>query len=195
LLKLSVHYSEFSIGLADTRHKIFIGTLVIATKYLNDPPPKNCRWAVWTGGIVEAREISGMEKQLLELLQFDLHFMERDLVQCLQTLTVEQQAPRSTGTMSDVQHTPLSLVTPYPIGDIRATFKTISEISTITGVFSDETIEDLEEEFIHLVDNSSSSPSLARGGIDGELAIPDEDRAGAIHDASRRLFTIDEDVN
>jgi hypothetical protein len=68
-------------------------------------------------------------------------------------------------------------------------------MSTTAGVFSDETIEDLEEEFIHPVDNFSGSTSLARGELDVEVATPDEDRHGVINGASRQLFTVDEDVN
>ncbi|KDQ12700.1 hypothetical protein BOTBODRAFT_45613 [Botryobasidium botryosum FD-172 SS1] len=65
-------------GLQCTRHRVFLATLIVAAKYLNDSSPKNCHWADHATNIFSVNEINLMEKQLLYLLEFDLRFSEKE---------------------------------------------------------------------------------------------------------------------
>lgn len=63
-----------------TRHRVFLATLIVACKYLNDSAPKNKHWAEYATGMFDPVEINLMEKQLLFLLDFDLRFEEKDAI-------------------------------------------------------------------------------------------------------------------
>lgn len=56
---------------------MFLATLIVAAKYLNDSSPKNKFWAAYAN-IFDLAEINLMEKQLLYLLDYDLRFSEQD---------------------------------------------------------------------------------------------------------------------
>ena len=58
-----------------TRHRVFLATLIVTAKYLNDSSPKNMHWATYAV-LFEVAEINLMEKQLLYLLDYDLRFDE-----------------------------------------------------------------------------------------------------------------------
>ena len=57
---------------------MFLATLIVAAKYLNDASPKNRHWAQYAR-IFPIEEINLMEKQLLYLLDYDLRFDEADV--------------------------------------------------------------------------------------------------------------------
>jgi G1/S-specific cyclin PLC1 len=59
--------------MAYSGHMLFIASVVVASKYLNDDAPKNKHWAHWTRGVFRLEEIAAIERQLLELLRFDLY--------------------------------------------------------------------------------------------------------------------------
>ena len=58
-----------------TRHRVFLATLIVTAKYLNDSSPKNMHWANYAV-LFDTAEINLMEKQLLYLLDYDLRFDE-----------------------------------------------------------------------------------------------------------------------
>lgn len=60
-----------------TRHRVFLATLIVAAKYLNDSGPKNINWTEYAH-YFEMSEINLMEKQLLYLLDYDLRFDEAE---------------------------------------------------------------------------------------------------------------------
>lgn len=62
-----------------TRHRVFLATLIVAAKYLNDSSPKNKHWASFAK-LFDPSEINLMEKQLLFLLDYDLRFDEAEAI-------------------------------------------------------------------------------------------------------------------
>ncbi|KAF4125656.1 Cyclin [Geosmithia morbida] len=73
-------------GIRCTAHRIFLASLILAAKYLNDSSPKNKHWANYTNITTDCyhfgfsrTEVNTMEKQLLFLLEWDLRIEEHDL--------------------------------------------------------------------------------------------------------------------
>jgi hypothetical protein len=69
-----------------TAHRIFLASLVLAAKYLNDISPNNKHWANYSviscAGLsfgFSRTEVNLMEKQLLFLLDWDLRMTEHNL--------------------------------------------------------------------------------------------------------------------
>jgi G1/S-specific cyclin PLC1 len=67
------------IGMQCTRHRLFLATLIVAAKYLNDSSPKNKHWTRY-GALFSQAEVNLMEKQLLYLLDYDLRIEEDELM-------------------------------------------------------------------------------------------------------------------
>lgn len=66
-------------GMHCTRHRVFLATLIVAAKYLNDSSPKNKHWTRY-GALFAQAEVNLMEKQLLYLLDYDLRIDEDELL-------------------------------------------------------------------------------------------------------------------
>lgn len=72
-------------GMPCTVHRIFLASLILAAKYLNDSSPKNKHWARYTVVIgyeefgFSNNEVNLMEKQLLFLLDWKLGISNEDL--------------------------------------------------------------------------------------------------------------------
>ncbi|KAG0345934.1 hypothetical protein BG004_002765 [Podila humilis] len=81
-------------GMHCTCHRVFLATLIVAAKYLNDQSPKNKHWSAHSN-VFSVGEVNLMEKQLLSLLDFDLRITEADLASSLQDFLEAQQAAAS----------------------------------------------------------------------------------------------------
>jgi G1/S-specific cyclin PLC1 len=77
-------------GMRCTVHRIFLASLILAAKNLNDSSPKNKHWARYSvvrgfdGFGFSLTEVNLMEKQLLFLLDWDLRITEEDLYEHLE---------------------------------------------------------------------------------------------------------------
>ncbi|KIK54392.1 hypothetical protein GYMLUDRAFT_177288, partial [Collybiopsis luxurians FD-317 M1] len=60
-----------------TRHRVFLATLIVSAKYLNDSTIKNKHWAQYAKYFT-IEEITLMETQLLGFLDYDLRFDEEE---------------------------------------------------------------------------------------------------------------------
>ncbi|GJJ74093.1 PHO85 cyclin-1 [Entomortierella parvispora] len=78
-------------GMHCTCHRVFLATLIVAAKYLNDQSPKNKHWSAHSS-VFSVGEVNLMEKQLLSLLDFDLRITESDLASSLQDFMQLQAA-------------------------------------------------------------------------------------------------------
>ncbi|KAK3807173.1 MAG: hypothetical protein JOS17DRAFT_766869 [Linnemannia elongata] len=77
-------------GMHCTCHRVFLASLIVAAKYLNDQSPKNKHWSAHST-VFSVGEVNLMEKQLLALLDFDLRITEADLASSLQDFLQQQQ--------------------------------------------------------------------------------------------------------
>ncbi|KAH6605850.1 cyclin [Trichoderma cornu-damae] len=86
LNRLKSKLQPMARGLRCTTHRIFLASLILSAKYLNDSSPKNKHWANYTHMNTDyysfgftRTEVNLMEKQLLFLLEWELRITEHDL--------------------------------------------------------------------------------------------------------------------
>ncbi|KAL1953383.1 hypothetical protein VTO42DRAFT_2954 [Malbranchea cinnamomea] len=87
LARLRARLPDAAKGMRCTAHRIFLASLILAAKSLNDSSPKNKHWARYTpvkgyeGFGFSLPEVNLMERQLLYLLDWDTVVTERDLLE------------------------------------------------------------------------------------------------------------------
>jgi hypothetical protein len=59
--------------------RVFLGALIVASKYLNDSTLKNVHWALCTG-VFGKRDVGRIEREYLDVLNFELKITEDDLL-------------------------------------------------------------------------------------------------------------------
>ncbi|KAK0545666.1 PHO85 cyclin-1 [Tilletia horrida] len=83
-------------GMHCTRHRVFLATLIVAAKYLNDSSPKNKHWTRY-GVLFSQPEVNLMEKQLLYLLDYDLRIEEHELLEHFEPFLRTVEDPATAG--------------------------------------------------------------------------------------------------
>ncbi|KAJ6543895.1 hypothetical protein B0H19DRAFT_1168822 [Mycena capillaripes] len=78
LERLRSKLPDVSTGLPCARHRVFLATLIVSSKYLNDSCPKNLHWVYYASRMFQVSEVNLMEQQLLFLLDYDLRFDEEE---------------------------------------------------------------------------------------------------------------------
>ncbi|KDQ33106.1 hypothetical protein PLEOSDRAFT_20533 [Pleurotus ostreatus PC15] len=59
--------------------RVFLGSLIVASKYLNDSTLKNVHWALCTG-VFGKRDVGRIEREFLDVLDFELAITEDDIL-------------------------------------------------------------------------------------------------------------------
>lgn len=67
-------------GLPSTIHRIFLACLILSAKFHNDSSPLNKHWAKYTDGLFSVEDVNLMERQLVQLLNWDLRVTNDDLI-------------------------------------------------------------------------------------------------------------------
>lgn len=62
-----------------THHRIFLATLIIACKYVHDASIKNKYWVSYSLHLFSNIEVNLMEKQLLQLLNYNLEIRPEEI--------------------------------------------------------------------------------------------------------------------
>ncbi|KAL7940386.1 hypothetical protein V8C42DRAFT_337601 [Trichoderma barbatum] len=72
--------------ISSTGHRIFFSCLILAAKYLNDITPNNSHWSWWSYMVWDNNlfgfsqlEVDLMERQLLNMLDWDLRITDFDI--------------------------------------------------------------------------------------------------------------------
>ena len=60
-------------------HRVFLGALIVASKYTNDSTLKNSHWAIATG-LFGKRDVGRVEREFLDVLDWDLAVSESDVL-------------------------------------------------------------------------------------------------------------------
>ncbi|EGV64098.1 PHO85 interacting cyclin [Yamadazyma tenuis] len=77
-----------AIGMETTRHRIFLSSLILSAKCLNDSSPLNKHWTKYTDGLLTLDEVNMAERELISLLQWKVNVYEEDLIVALQPFLI-----------------------------------------------------------------------------------------------------------
>ncbi|KAG7880290.1 hypothetical protein KL905_002959 [Ogataea polymorpha] len=81
LIRLREILPPNSTGMETTRHRIFLGCLILAAKNLNDSSPLNKHWCKYTNGLLSLRDVNTLEMELIGYLGWDnIRIRQSDLI-------------------------------------------------------------------------------------------------------------------
>ncbi|PPQ89441.1 hypothetical protein CVT25_012820 [Psilocybe cyanescens] len=93
--------------------RVFLGALIVASKYLNDSTLKNVHWAMCTS-VFGKRDVGRIEREFLDVLNFELKISEDDLMSHQQGLADAVSLSSSRRPVELVKEISLPAYTPAP---------------------------------------------------------------------------------
>lgn len=138
-------------GLKTTRHRIFLGCLILAAKTLNDSSPINKHWAAYTDGLLSISEVNTLERELLEYLDWDLTMTNNDLICALshfltpikhelkkkqQEQIIQRQKVYFSGAHTQATTRLSSLLTPSPSTEAVTSSSSMHSMSSVPSLMS-----------------------------------------------------------
>lgn len=73
-----------AVGMETTRHRIFLASLILSAKTLNDSLPLNKHWTKYTDGLLSLQDVNMAERELIGLLKWNINVNQEDLLIVLQ---------------------------------------------------------------------------------------------------------------
>lgn len=73
-----------AVGIETTRHRIFLASLILSAKSLNDSSPLNKHWTKYTDGLLTNQDVNSAERELIGILKWNLTVDQDELVAALQ---------------------------------------------------------------------------------------------------------------
>lgn len=108
---LSIDTQEWAL------HRVFLGALLLAHKYTNDSALRNISWSFATGAF-GIRDIGRMEREFLDVLDFELSVSEADLLDLHETIFASG-SPQSATQPHPFFHTSALERAPRPQGGVQ----------------------------------------------------------------------------
>lgn len=92
-----------AVGMETTRHRIFLAALILSAKSLNDSSPLNKHWTKYTDGLLSNADINQAERELIDLLKWNLTVSHDELVVVLQPFLARIKATLAARSQKDAR--------------------------------------------------------------------------------------------
>lgn len=138
--------------------RVFLGALIVASKYTNDSTLKNVHWALCTG-VFGKRDIGRIEREFLDVLDFELSISERDILAHYEPVMAATALPSSSSLFRPVVKLPPKS-SPAPVRPSRVPAVRLPRPSPVPRPVPD--LVDTDEEEDGYSDESSDLSSSPR---------------------------------
>jgi len=111
-----------AVGMETTRHRIFLSSLILAAKSLNDSSPLNKHWTKYTDGLLSLKDVNLAERELIALLKWNITINENELITALQPFlsSIKQRLREKANDESQKKYNFYRLSNAYSINNMSA---------------------------------------------------------------------------